>query len=462
LSIQLRYYQQDALEKIGQALKKFRSVCYQAPTGAGKTTVFASICKGGYELGNRITIVVHRQELIDQISDRLNQFDVPHGIISPHYPKTNDRIQIASIFTLVRRLDEYEIPDLYIIDEAHHAVAGSWRKIIDAHPMSSVLGVTATPQRLDGSGLNQVFDYLILGPSIKQLIVDGYLVQPLVYAPAGKINLTGVHTRAGDYVKEELAEMVDKPSITGNAIEHYKRICANVPAIAFCVSVKHAKNVAEQFNSAGVTAKSIDGTMNPYERRSIVNSLRSGSIQLLTSCDLVSEGFDLPKLECAILLRPTKSLTLYLQQVGRVLRADNGKSCAYVLDHVGNCFTHGLPENEREWSLDGREKNQREPVLSLKQCKECYAVFSAHKQICPQCGTQSIGKPRHIEEEEGELELVKEDLKLREFQKKQIWKRVWGAKTIEDLLVIASEQNYEPGWARFMWNLKQKRKKKRA
>ena len=372
--INLRDYQKNIIDEIRQAYQKgYMSPLAQGPTGMGKTAVLAYMADGAIRKQQRTCILVHRQELIIQTALALSAAEVYHDICAPSevvraaqkavikqygmsYYKYQSFVLIASIQTLVRRTHEYDSFDFILIDEAHHGVAGTWLKIIDAYPKAKILGVTATPERLDGKGLgiqcNGIYDTLILGPDIKSLIEQGYLSKIRVFAPPMQMDLEGVRTIAGDYAKGDLTLRVDKPTITGDAIKHYQRLCNNTPALAFCVSVEHAKNVAQQFIQAGYKSACIDGKMDDYSRRAAIEALGSGNLHVLTSCEIISEGTDIPIVGAAILLRPTKSLGLYLQQVGRAMRPYPGKEYTIILDHVGNVDRHGLPDEYREWSLE--------------------------------------------------------------------------------------------------------------
>lgn len=410
--IRLRDYQQLGVSDIRNAYRAGKKApLYVAPTGSGKTVLFAYISDGTSRKGNTVLILVHRQELVDQTSRTLNAFGVPHGIIAAgRTPDRTHAVQIASVQTLVRRLDFFR-PALIIIDEAHHGTAGSWRKVLDHNPQARVLGVTATPERLDGRGLKEVFDILIRGPEVKDLIRAGHLAPPVYYAPPQSADLSHLHVRGGDFDKGEIAAAMDKAAITGDAVEHYRRICNGVPAVAFCASIKHAQHVAEQFQAAGYRAGTIDGNMDRDARREIVRSLGDGRLNVLTSCEIINEGFDLPIVTAAILLRPTLSLSVHLQQIGRVLRPspEVGKTKAVILDHVGNLARHGLAEDMREWSLEGRKrkakKSKDEPEVNVTQCPSCYCCHEPAPQ-CPQCGHIYPPRNREIEVIDGDLKMV--------------------------------------------------------
>lgn len=408
--IQLRDYQQQAVGDIRQAYRSGRKApLFVGPTGCGKTVLFAYISEGTSRKGNSVLILVHRQELVDQTCRTLYQFGVDHGVIAAgRRPDRTHAVQVGSVQTVVRRL-EYFRPALIIIDEAHHGTAGSWRKVIDANPQARILGVTATPQRLDGRGLKDVFDELVMGPQVRDLIRNGHLSPPVYYAPPQAADLSKIHVVRGDFDQREVAEAMDQRSIIGDAVEHYARICRGAPAVAFCASVAHAQHVAEQFQAAGFAAGTIDGNMDREDRREVVRKLGDGRLNVLTSCEIINEGFDLPIVTAAILHRPTMSLGLHLQQIGRVLRPAPGKTKAIILDHVGNLARHGLAEDSREWSLEGRPKKKRktddEPDIQIKQCPSCYCCHAPAPE-CPECGHVYEVKARELEVVDGTLTML--------------------------------------------------------
>lgn len=460
--MQLRPYQEEAVSRLRASYGSGkRAPLFVLPTGGGKTFVFTYVGNKAVERGNRVGILVHRQELLLQASRSLQAMGVRHGLISPLFNMNSEPVQVASVQTLLQRLKRHVIPfDLLIVDEAHHAVAGTWRKIIDHYPNAKILGVTATPIRSDGQGLSEMFDDLIVGVSMATLIEMGYLVRPIVYAPPTAVDLSGVRKRGGDYDAKQLSERMDKPTITGSAVEHYKRLCPGKPAIAFCASVAHAQHVADQFRLAGFNAVSLDGTMSDTDRKAAIDGLANGKIHVLTSCDIVSEGTDIPVVEAAILLRPTQSTSLYLQQVGRALRSAPGKTHAIILDHVGNVLRHGMPEEHRDWTLDGIAKptaaNDNEKPMALKQCERCYAVFKP-SPVCPQCGHVHVTKEKTIAETDGELEQV-DPAKIEAMRREQR-REVGKARTLEDLQRIAKERGYSKGWAFHVYRARGQRMK---
>ena len=424
-----------------------------SPTGSGKTVLFSYITSQVLKRGSRVIIVAHRREILDQISATLKRVGVPHGFIQAGKSASTQPAMVASIQTLARRLDTIPAPDLVIIDEAHHSVSKSYVQMFAAWPTAKFIGVTATPERLDGKGLGAMFDRMVMGPSVQWLIDNGFLAQPVYYAPREVVDLSQVHTIAGDFDRSETEEIVDTPRITGDAVTHYIRFCNRQRAVAFCISVAHAQHVADTFNSCGIPSASIDGTLDPEVRKQRVDDLTAGKILVLTSCELISEGFDLPAVNAAILLRPTQSLSMHLQQVGRALRPYPGKVNAIILDHVGNCLRHGLAEQERDWDLSGREKRlKKSSLVETKQCSKCFAIFAG--TVCPQCGSQREIATREIEEVDGELQR----LSIEDISKKREERREEGkCKTLDDFRALAKQRGYKLGWAFFRWQARQRK-----
>jgi superfamily II DNA or RNA helicase len=454
--ITLRDYQKLCIHGIRESYRAGkRSPLLVSPTGSGKTVMFAYISQGTSRKGKRVLILVHRQELVDQTCRTLYGFGVDHGVIAAgRTPDRSHAVQVGSVQTVVRRLEFFR-PDLIILDEAHHGTAGSWRKVIDGNPQARILGVTATPERLDGRGLGEVFDDLIMGPQVGWLIDQGHLSRPTYYAPPQAVNLAGLHIRGGDYDKAELAAAMDNKAITGDAVEHYARICRGAPAVAFCASVAHAQHVAEQFVGAGFRADVLDGSLDRDTRRDRVKALGDGRLHVLTSCEIINEGFDLPIVTAAILLRPTMSLGLHLQQIGRVLRPAPGKDRAVILDHVGNLARHGFAEDERPWSLNGRAKRKKkakdEPDIQVRQCPNCFCAH-APAPLCPECGHVYEVRAREIEQVEGELVQLDVEAMRRKRKAEQAQ-----CGTLDELIELARARNYKnPAvWAKHVWDYRQ-------
>lgn len=440
--MQLREYQKQGVTDLREAFKKYKSVCYTLPTGGGKTAIFSYITSRISESNKSVYILVHRQELLLQASRKLAEYNLPHGRISPSFSMTKDKVQVCSVQTLVNRLKFYPEPDLLIIDECHHAVSSSYKKILDYYPNCKVLGVTATPERMDGRGLGEIFETLVIGPSIQELTDFNFLSPSKVFAPQ-RIDFSSVKITQGDFSKSEISSILDTPTITGNAIQQYLKYAPGKSAIVFCCSIKHANDVANEFNLNGISAKCIDGSLDRLTRKSIIEGFGNRDFKILTSCDIVSEGTDIPSVEVAILLRPTLSLGLYLQQVGRCLRVYPGKQFAIILDHVGNVFRHGLPDENRNWDINSvkRSKKNKQQLILIRQCKVCYTVYKPTLRLCPNCSTIAEVEERTPESVEGDLEEIKQSEKL---EKR---KAIAQAKTLQQLQEVAKKFGYKPGWA---------------
>lgn len=433
---------------------------YHAPllvraTGTGKTYIFSYIAAGLAKNGKRAIAMCHRDELLDQISESFSNFDIRHSFIASD--RLYDRrhlVHVASVATAARRLDRVAVPDYVIVDEAHHAVGASmyakcinhWRAM---NPALRIIGVTATPERLSGEGLGETFDEMIVGVQTAEGIEKGILSPFRLFAPAGAgVDMSGVRTRMGDFVRGEAAAVMDKPAIIGSAVNEYRQKMDGAPAVAFCVSVEHAEHVAEQFRAQGYRAAKLDGNMDRGMRRALVNDFSRGAINVLTSCDVLSEGFDVKGIVGAILLRPTQSLALYLQQVGRALRVAPGKDAAIILDHVRNCERHGLPDDPREWSLLGRgerKKKGEKDENACRQCEHCKAYSPAAASKCRECGKAFPVQARKIEEVAGSLSEVEIARMRRVAAREQA-----AAKTLEELIAVGMARGMKNphGWAR--------------
>jgi len=390
--MELRDYQKEGLRKVQDALDDGKNAIYVLPTGGGKSHIIAALVKHYSNAGKRILICVHRVELLKQISHTLGQFGVEHGVIY-RTEYCADAVAVASIQTLVHKRTAYKY-DLIVFDEAHHSAANTWIKIKDLFPDARICGFTGTPIRNDRRGLAGMFDVLIEGPKAKDLIASGHLSQLRLWSwPV--VDLTGVRTFAGDFNRKQVAEMLDNRTICGDVIDHYNRHCAGKKAIAFCCTVEHAKNVAKQFTQNKIPAKPIYGLLTEGQRNILVDDFVHGRIKVLTSCDLISEGFDVPSASVGIMLRPTKSLIVHMQQCGRVMRINGGNNYGYILDHVGNCLRHGDPQATRIWTLDRGVDVETENLMM--RCKKCGALDDNGLLECPECETEYEYKIEHVD-----------------------------------------------------------------
>jgi DNA repair protein RadD len=452
--MELRDYQVDLIEELRHLIAGGSSrICAVAPCGAGKTVLFSWITAQTRSKNQKVLIVVHRQELIEQTSKTLDRFFIPHEILNSRNINSS-QVHVASVYTLARRLDQFnQPPDLIILDEAHHAVANTWRKMIEHFSSSLIIGFTATPARLSGDGLGAIFQRLALGPSVKDLIEMRNLSPYDYYAPPVKADLTDVKVKYGDYQKSEIALRMDKSEIIGDAIETYKRLANGKRGICYCASRAHAEHVATEFNNAGIPAAYIDGETPDSIRKTAIEQFRSGTVKILTNVDLISEGFDVPNMEAVILLRPTQSTSLFIQQSMRAMRTDPGNpnKRAIIIDHVGNVYRHGLPDEDREWSLEGKVKKREASEIKIRQCPTC---FYTHKPAakCPSCGHEYINQEREAipEKTKGEV------LQIKDLERKNQKREVAQARTREALEQIAIKRGYSLRWVDKMLQIRGK------
>ena len=433
----------------GKYAKGYKAPVLVAPCGFGKTVLFSYIAKKVVEKNNSVIICTHRQELLNQTCNTLDKFNVSHETITSGKSNVKHSVIVASIPTLVKRLNETEEPTLLIFDECHHILSTTWKKIVSHFGKSKLLGVTATPWRMNGEGLGQIFDCMVLAPTAAELMECGRLAKPVYYAPPQVVEFEDMRIIGGDYSKTEISSVMNKPHVTGDAIMHYKKICPDASAVAFCATVKHAEDVATEFKNAGIAAESIDGLDNL--RASKIKDFAAGKIKVLTSCELISEGFDLPAVSAAIMLRPTASLAVWVQQAGRALRVAPGKDKAIILDHVGNSLRHGFIEHITEWSLEGikRKQKDKEAMPLCRRCEKCFLVFPVGKRQCPECGGQPVLSRKELKKIQGELQ------KMEAAQKKlNTANERKQAKTLEELIALGRMRNYKSpyAWAQHILN----------
>ena len=432
----LRPYQMNAISRLRAAYRGgHRNVLFQLATGGGKTLIFADIIRSAKGKGNKALILCHLKELINQASNKLNWAGVPHGIIAAGMDRDHGApVIVASVQTLRRRLELLQQMQfkLIVIDEAHHCRADTYEAILRTLPEAYILGVTATPQRLDGKGLGVpagLFSELVIGPSTLELIQQGFLCPVRCFAPT-TVDLRGVRKVAGDYAARDVEALVSG-QIVGSAVEHYRRLANHQPAIVFCVSIAHAERVRDEFAAAGYRAVEVDGTTPDGERERRIYGLGDGSVEVLTNCSLISEGVDVPQVAAIIQLRPTASLVLHRQQIGRGMRPAAGKRLI-VLDHVGNLARHGVPEDEPQWTLDGTDPKQT-GIAPAWTCRECGCLNPMHAESCGACGAPRPVRPREpLEEVAGELAEVNGQRRRRD--------------SLAEYLATAARLGYQPGW----------------
>lgn len=404
--ITLRPYQSAGIESLRALLRAGkRRLLFVLPTGGGKTICFCYLSARAVERGKRVLIVVHREELLEQASEKLDAFGLPHGVHMANHPRwiPHAPVQIASVQTLARRLQDGHDKhpgqfDLLIFDEAHHCRATTWETITAAYPAATVLGFTATPWRTDGRGLGALFDDLVVAATVPELIALGALV-PVNGFGFESPDLSAVKVSAGDYNQKQLAEIMAPSILTGTYVEKWKERAAGRQTIIFAVNIEQSQQITAAFRAAGVAAEHVDGTMPREQRRAVIQRFRSGQTLAISSCAVLTEGFDVPAASCAILLRPTKSPGLAMQMMGRVLRPAPGKTDALIHDHANVLMRHGPPDELRDYSLtDDRPKGK-----GGRNCPNCGRACVLSINVCPECGhvfniiEDRIGEKREIE-----------------------------------------------------------------
>ena len=443
VTLTLRPRQSQAVEDLRQSYATgARAPILVAPTGFGKTATATEIVRLTVSRGRSVWFLAHLREILDDTAERLMAAGISHGSIrAGRSSDYSQLVQVVAVQTAVRR-SGLPRPDLIIIDECHLAVAESYRKVIAAagHPL--LLGLTGTPQRLDGRGLGEVFDRLVLTCSTAKLIDEQLLAPVRVFAPPPP-DLSGLHTRAGDFDQGEASEVLSRPAVVGDALSHWQKLCGGRRGVAFCTTVAHAQAVAEQWQRAGYRAVAVHGGSDDAERREAVAGLRAGRLDLVACAQLWIAGVDVPEIDAVIWLRPTQSLTAWLQGNGRGLRIAPGKRDLLILDHVGNCQRLDHPLFVHPWSLEGRVKRSREAGLSVRVCPSCFAAMPSARQTCPDCGHEFKPERRSLQHVDGELVEVQQ-------QRREAKREQGRATTVEDLIALGKRRGMKNprAWAR--------------
>lgn len=452
MTITLRDYQDKAVCDMRTALKSHRSILFRGPTGCGKTVIASYMAQQATSRRKRVIFGVHRIELALQTAKTFDQFGIKYGFIASGMPVNPFAMaQIASADTLRNRHEALKGCALFVPDEAHLWASKTRSGLIQAaiEQGAHVVGLSATPQRLDGKPLD-MFETIVEGPSEASLITSGALSEYRAFAPH-RPDLSGLHTRAGDYVTGELEDRFDKPAIHGDAIESWRKHAAGKRTMVFAISRAHGQHVTEAYNSAGISAVYIDGTTPHSERRARIAAFADGRAMILVSIALCIEGFDLSAqvgrdvpVEAVQLLNPTKSLPRARQMMGRALRPKTEP--AIILDHVNiimnadGTVNHGFPDDEREWSLAGRDSRSQDGVtpLNIKQCESCFGAYRAALPACPYCSSERVVKERVVEQIEGELEEIR--------RQEQAKRQTRQARDVDSIASLAVERGYKPAW----------------
>lgn len=455
--IRLREDQEDVRVKLRVALRSSSSVLAFAPTGFGKTVLAAALIQLLFNAGKRVIFAVHRIDLIKQTAGTFEKFGIPFSYIAAGYHyNPYHRVYIASILTLKNRLGK--IPADYIfVDEAHLSAAAGWAAVAAHYKEAGakLIGLTGSPERLDGKPLGDVWDEMVMGPSVRWLIDNGHLSRYRAFAPKGVVDTSGLHTRKGDFIPAEVDALMEGKAVIAGAVKHWRARADGLRTIAFCPSVKRAQEYAAEFTAQGIPSVALDAETPQHERVQAFIDFADRKLRVIFNCALFCEGFDLAAqvnrdvtIECVMQLSPTQSLAKHLQQLGRGLRKKDYP--AILLDLVGNIERLGLPDDDREWSLEGRKKVQRE--VKTMTCDVCFATHPP-APCCPECGTAyeraaPTGGGRQIEEVDHDLEEIDVEAVRRQRAREQAM-----AKTLEDLIALATARGYKSPekWAGHIW-----------
>lgn len=443
-------------------MRSSSSVLTFAPTGFGKTVLAAALIKMIFDAGKRVIFCVHRVDLITQTAKTFQKFGIPFSYIAAglHYNPYH-RVFIASIASLKNRMEK--IPaDYVMVDEAHLSAASGWAKVALHYKglRARLIGLTGSPERLDGKPLGDVWDTMVMGPSVRWLIEQGHLSRYRAFSPKG-VDLSGVHTRGGDYVASEIDDLMAGRAVLAGAVKHWRKYADGKRTIGFAPSVARAEQLAAEFRSNGINAVALDANTPQEERRRSFIGFADRQIDVIMNCQLFCEGFDLAAqvdrdvtIECVLDYSPTQSLARHLQKHGRGLRRK--PDAAILLDLVGGFGRLGLPDEEREWSLEGRAKKDRE--VEVAQCSECFASHDPAPK-CPECGhvypvleRGEAGEGRVLDEVEGELEEI--DVEALRAQRRNEQGK---AKSLDDLVSLATARNYRSPekWAAHIYSARQ-------
>lgn len=475
-------YQHKIITDIKQALNDgYNSPVIVSPTGSGKTIMFAYIAKGAMQKNNRVLIITHRQEILEQTLKKLYEYGVQCGQIRSGKPMTRDLIQVGMVLTINNRINIIKKPDLIICDEGHHFLtSNSFGNVLKHFKDVPALFFTATPERLSGEGMGinhgGFCDYMIQGQTINQLVTDGYLTYPILYRPEKEL-VYNFKIKQGDYDASEQEKVFTDKVIVGDVISHYNKHFNGGSAVCFCCNINHAKIMAHVFNDNGISAMPVYSGMNDVDRKKAFEGLKNGSIKILTNCSLIDEGVDVPDLTGVILLRKTLSLSKYLQMAGRAMRKSEGKKFAIIMDHSGNYYQHGHVLADRDWSLDHKKRDRKnDKVPTTTSCPKCYGVWPGEPKICPSCGfvfaekkdiaMQQRKMPKQIE---GELiaafpdieadsirDITKQAMRLQNLspavRQKAMLAMAYKSVNKREIEALAKAVGYKDGWTQYTWH----------
>jgi len=448
----LRKYQTEAVNLVREKLKQGnKKVLLVLPTGSGKTHTLGDIASKTVENGHKVLALMHRRQLVTQMVSRFADCNVDAGMImSGMDNELSKKCQVGTIQTYSRRLNLCELEDneffidapVIFIDEAHHVLSKTYQTVLKLYPGKIVIGVTATPCLSSGVGMGKYFDAIVQPVSIGELMDDGFLVKGEYYGPSAP-DLSKIKTVLGDYAKKELGKTMNTPKLVGDVVSNWGNIAGGLQTMVFAVDVKHSKALVDEFIRYGVTAEHLDAYSEDDEREATISRFRNGDTQVICNVGLYTEGTDIPEIQCIDLARPTKSLGLHLQMIGRGARPYTGKEKFIVIDHGGNVERLGFYEDDIEWGLSGKEqsykqKKPRKKEAHLFTCEYCSTIFSGKR--CPMCMNEVEHWGKKVEALDAELvNLKKKPQKKYTATEKQKWFSMLGH--------YGYNKGYSEGWA---------------
>lgn len=428
------------VDQARQELRKGNKSCLLvSPAGSGKSVVIAEIARLTTLKGGRVMFMVHRQELINQIMESFKANSVDLNLCT-----------VMTVGKIRNRLDSLPVPNLIITDETHHSLAKTYRDIYEHYVNVPRLGFSATPWRLNGKGLGDVYDAMIEGPDV-QWLIDNHYLAPFDYYSVNLIDESKLSkSSTGDYSNKSIDEAVGH-TIYGDVIKTYRDKVDGQQAIVYAHSIAFSKQIAQQFRDAGINAAHCDSKTPQRERDKIMTDFKKGTLKVLSNCDLISEGYNVPDCSCVIMLRPTESLVLFIQQSMRCMRFKPGKQ-ATIIDHVANYTRFGLPNTPHKWTLKDREKKKKSTNTAvdtpIKQCAFCFAVIPAQSKNCPLCGHEvEIVQTEIKVDETARIEKIESNFRLQADY--IVTKKISELKSYEELKAYAKARGYKQGWIYF-------------
>lgn len=454
----LRPYQTDLTNHVFRSIESGNTLMV-SETGSGKTVMFSYMALEWVGQFKRVYLCAHRSNICEQIGKTLASFGIQFGwLVDGHKEDTESDVIVAMVQRLYNRRDKLIPPDILVVDEAHHSMSDTYRKLFKEWPQTRICGATATPIHGSNKGLGEVFRHMHVGPTARELMRIGSLADFMYYQPPSFIREEELEDGHGDWTAKSAEKAANNDVVTGDSEKHYRKYLDGKPAIAFCATIKHCEDVAQFFSLRGWRCEPVHGKLkDPYR---VIKALGDGELDVITSCDLISEGTDIPNVNGCIMLRKSKSLIVVKQQWGRVLRPKPDGSRAIILDHVGNAI-FGYPDTVHNWSLHGKLRAKKQQ--SIKQCPQCYCVFPP-QPLCPSCGHDmrgnktSGGARKALTEVDGDLilapKLASEDTVLFG-DDVDLKTAVRQCSSLEEIQKLAKSRGYKPRWAAIQWRMKQ-------